>query len=446
MRKLLSFVLMALLCLGARAQIVNRLKVDGPTFQRYAWGRMQLFNPENLDLADSLYTVGVREGSYKLKCLGLSLEMPVRYALGDYDRMDVCALEIKSIFDGNRVPRDVLPFLYATVHEYCEYLIGAGRGADAMLEARALQRRAEKDRSDLGKMYAYSVIALIQSYRNNPWLAVENYNLAVDFCTRAREEQQLPNLYLLLAIEEVKTGNFQAAQDYCAKADAYSPLYPPLRIKCLMTWCFIYQNQGDEEAFRACYSYLVADPMYQIQAEKEARTRLDVSYALSVGEFEEALQKAGQMESDRDRHEVRHGVYAARGWYRQAYDELLQLMQAKDSIYLRVQNEDVAILDTELDNATLREQAQRLRSRNQATVLVGFIIMFAVAFLSILLNQWQLRQSLEELRRRHTEVIRTRRIFQSALDAKETEIEYRLKLLQNRNTRIDTSYEDILDS
>ena len=174
MRKSLSVLLAALLCLVSQAQIVNRLKVDGSTFQRYANGRMQLFNPANLALADSLYTEGTRSGSYKLKCLALSLEMPVRYVQKEYERMDLCALEIKSIFDHYTVPKDILPFYYSTLNEYCRYLIDSGREADAVLEARALERRAQKDRSDLGRMYACSLIGLIQSYRSNPWAAVKD--------------------------------------------------------------------------------------------------------------------------------------------------------------------------------------------------------------------------------------------------------------------------------
>ena len=48
-----------LLCLLLQAQIVNRLNVDSDTFERYAWGRMQAYNSENLPLADSLYKEGV---------------------------------------------------------------------------------------------------------------------------------------------------------------------------------------------------------------------------------------------------------------------------------------------------------------------------------------------------------------------------------------------------
>ena len=71
-----------------KGQIVNRLKVDDPTFQRYAWGRMQQYNPENLILADSLYNAGMEQGNYRYRCLALSLEFPVRFALGEYERMD----------------------------------------------------------------------------------------------------------------------------------------------------------------------------------------------------------------------------------------------------------------------------------------------------------------------------------------------------------------------
>ena len=446
MRRILSVLIATLLCLVTRAQIVNRLKVDGPTFQRYANGRMQLFNPSNLALADSLYAEGVRTGSYKLKCLALSLEMPVRYVQQDYARMDLCAQEIKSIFDQYTVPKDILPFYYSTVHEYCQYLIDSGREADAMLEARALERRSQKDRSDMGMMYSYSIIGLIQSYRPNPWAAVENYESAVNYCIRARAEQELPNHYLLLAQEYVKAKDYKAADEYCAKAEEYTNLYPSLRIKCLTTRCFLYKDMGDQNAFEANYSLLSQDPMYPVQAEKQARERLDIAYCLSQGLYGKALQLANQLEDPKARYETRHSVYAARGAYASAYKDLAELMNVKDSIHIKVQNEDLAILDAEMENARLREEAQQLKSHNQIIVLLGFLITLAFAFIAILLNQWHLRQNLDELRRRNAEIIRDRRAFQSAMDAKEAENSYKIGFLLNRTTNILSNYEDLLNT
>ncbi len=114
--------------LPARAQIVNRLKVDDPTFQRYAWGRMQQYNPDNLILADSLYAVGTQQGNYRYRCLALSLEFPVRYALGEYERMDEAVAEIKENIARHPEARD---FYYPVVHEYCQYLISLGRASAA---------------------------------------------------------------------------------------------------------------------------------------------------------------------------------------------------------------------------------------------------------------------------------------------------------------------------
>ena len=446
MRKALTVLIAALLCLVTQAQIVNRLKVDGSTFQRYANGRMQLFNPSNLALADSLYAEGKRTGSYKLKCLALSLEMPVRYVQKEYERMDLCALEIKSIFERYTVPRDILPFYYSTIHEYCQYLINAGREADAMLEARELERRAQKDGSDLGMMYSYSIIGLIQSYRSNPWAAVANYESAVNYCVRARAQQELPNLYLLLAQEYVKAKNYNAADDYCAKAEEYTNLYPSIRIKCLTTRCFMYKDMGDQDAFETYYSLLSQDPLYPLQTEKDARDRLDISYYLSRGSYNKALQLANQLEDPKARHETRHGVYAAQGAYASAYKDLADLMSVKDSIYIKVQNEDLAILDTEMDNARLREEAQQLKSRNQTIVLLGFLITLAFAFIAILLNQWHLRQNLDELRRRNAEIVRDRRAFQKAMDAKEAENSYKINYLLNRTTHSLSNYEDLLNT
>ena len=65
-RKFLILLIAALSVAPAgMAQIVNRLKVDDPTFQRYAFGRMQLYNPDNLLLADSLYTAGMQRDNFR---------------------------------------------------------------------------------------------------------------------------------------------------------------------------------------------------------------------------------------------------------------------------------------------------------------------------------------------------------------------------------------------
>ena len=447
MKKLITFLAAVLLCFVCEAQIVNRLKVDGPTFQRYARGRMQLFNPANLALADSLYTAGVNGNSYKLKCLGLSLEMPVRYFQGNYERMDVCALEIKTIFDQYNGPKDILPFYYATVHEYCQYLINAGREKDALLEARALERRAQKDRSDLGKMYACSVIGLIQSYRSNPAAAIENFTLAADYCTRAKgAAQELPNIYLMLARENMNAKDYKAAERYLARAEEFSEMDPSLRINCQMTRCFLSKALGNQNAFEGFYSALVQDPLYTVLAPKGARNRLDIAYYQSKGLYDKALELADRLDDPKARHEVRAGIFASRGAFGKAYSDLAELMDVKDSIYVKVQNEDLAILNTEMETARLREEAQKLKSRNLVTVLLGFLVMFVFGFVAILLNQWRLRQSLFELRNRNAEMIRDRRAFQSAMDAKEAENAYKIKMLLNRTTHFLSNYEDILNT
>ena len=97
-----------------------------------------------------------------------------------------------------------------------------------------------------------------------------------------------------------------------------------------------------------------------------------------------------------------------------------------------------------MNNARLREEAQTLRSRNQLLILLGFLVMFVVAFVAMLLGQWQLRQNLEEMRRRNAEMIRSRRDFQKAMEALERENAYRIRILQNRTTNILGNYEDIL--
>ena len=434
MRLLRTILILLVLLLPAGrggAQIVNRLNVDAPTFERYAWGRMQQFNESNLALADSLYALGEAKANIKYKCLALSLEFPVRFAQGDYDAMDRAVAEIKSL-TGER--RDCRAFYFATLHEYCQYLVHIGRASDAMLEARAMQRLSDSEKRPIGKMYSYRIIGLIQSYRENSYLAISNFQRAARFCREANAEQDLPNLYILIAQEFIKMKNFPEADNYCTQAEAYQDFFPGIRIKALMTRAYLYDESGRSDRFWDCYRKLSEDPLYSVQAGRDERFEMDVCYLKSLGLFNEALQKADSLSVPKVRYGLKHGIYAAQGAYPSAYRELNLLLNEKDSIYIKVQNEDLAILDAEMNNAQLRAEAEHLRHQNQNTILIGFIVMFAIAFLSILVAQWQLRENLSELKSKNNDMLRARRAYQQALDAKEAENAVKIRILQNRKS------------
>ena len=433
LRKCLAALLLCLICFAGKAQIVNRLRVDAPTFERYAYGRMQEYNPDNLVLADSIYQEGVRQNNFRYKCLGLSLEMPVRFAQGEYARMDSTVAEIKELLADRK---DLREFYFPVLHEYCEFLVHTGRSSEAVLEARAMERLASAENKPLGKMYSYRIIGLIQSYRDNAYLAIQNFTKAVRYCREARAEQDMPNLYILIAQENVKMKNFPEAENYCDMAEEYQDFFPSIRIKALMTRAYLYNAEGRSDRFWQCYETLVDNPLYAVQTAADTRYGLDIIYLRSKGLFEEALMKADSLGTAIGRHEHKHGIYADQGVYDHAYEELSCLVNEKDSVYIKVQNEDLAILDAEMNNAQLREDAQRLKAQNQITILIGFLVMFAIAFFAILLSQWKLRENLEEMRRKNNQILATRRAFQKAMEAKESENDFKIKILQNRKTNI----------
>ena len=433
---------LALSGLCCRAQIVNRLKVDDDTFQRYAWGHMQLYNPDNLALADSLYAVGVERDNYRYKCLALSLEYPVRFSLGEYGRMDDAVSEIKELLAARK---DARPFYYSTIHEYCQFLIHIGRASDAMLEARAMERMASREKSALGQMYAHRIVGLIQSYRTNSHLAIQNFMEAASCCKEAHAEQELPILYLLISQEYIKSRDFSPAEEYCVLAEQYEDFFPSLRVKTRITRAYLYEAKKDWNSFWDTYDKLTGDPLYTMQVEKDDRFDLDATYFQSRGLFDEALARADSLGSALGRHGRKHGIYAARGSFKPAYGELSSLMEDKDSIYIKVQNEDLAILDAEMNNAKLRQEAERLKAQNQNTILIGFLVMFAIALVAVQLSQWRLRQNLDEMRRKNNQILATRRAYQKAMDAKESENHYKIQIMKNRTTNVLSSYEDILN-
>ena len=430
MRRHLAVIALTLsLCPGTRAQIVNRLRVDQDTFVRYAYGRMQQFNPQNLSLADSLYREGAAQNNLRYKCLALSLEIPVRFARGEEQRMTAAADEIKSLLAERK---DCREFYFATLHEYAEFLVRLGNASQAMLEARAMERISSAEKRPEGRMYAYRIIGLIQSERENHVLAIKNLEKAVQYCRESHSEQELPNLYILLAQESVAIGRYTEAEAFCTRAEQYEAFFPAIRIRALMTRAVLHHSRGHYSAFWDAYDTLVKDPLYTLQTDADTRGALDITYLRSRGAFNEALRKADAIRNEHERLTLRQAVYADMGDYSGAYQELTRLMEARDSAYIRVQNEDLAVLDAEMDNAHLREQAQGLKAQNQMAILAGFLVMFTVAFISIVVQQWRLRENLEEMRAQNNAMLTARRAYQRTIETMEAENNLRIKLLQKR--------------
>ena len=269
-------------------------------------------------------------------------------------------------------------------------------------------------------------------HRNNSYLAGQNLEEAVCFCREARAEQELPNLFILLAQEQMKMGQFTQAHQSCTEAASYQDFFPGLEQKVLITRALIYYAQGDLPAFNTCYQLLQEDPLYPLQTDIEDRTLLDITYLRSQGQLEEALVCSKTLQTRRNRLEQQYHLYAGLGDYDKAYDCLFNLMEEKDSLFIKVQNEDVAILDAEMDNAQLREEAQRMKAHNQFAMLMGFFLMFVAAFLAVLVHQWRVRDNLERMKAQQNSMLMARRAFQQALNAKEAENALKIKLLQNK--------------
>lgn len=432
MKRRLVLLLMILSCVCASAQIRNRLGVGNELYLKYANGRIRQFDESNILLADSIYRYGIHKGDSRIKMLALSLELPPRFIRNDSLRVREIVAELKSMANYNTRMRE---FYFLTMHDYCNMLILAGRISDAMLEARAMSSLAAGSGSNLGQMYAHRVIGLIQSYRSNAELAILNFKQAADFSTRAKEEQELPVIYNLIAREYIKLGRYDDVERYCSMAEEFQDFYPSLRVKTLLTKVYLYDAQGKADEFNTVYRELVHNPLYRSQTDRDTRLMIEICWLRSRGRLQEALKKSDSLATDKERFDQKQLIYAVGNDYRNAYDQLSGLMTTKDSIYIAVQNEDMAILDAELNNARLRLEAQRLKSQQEMSIMFGFILLFMLVTIAILFSQWSLEKNLDNLRDRNRRELEARNAYRKALDSKELENEMKTRILQNRQNK-----------
>ena len=432
MKRRLVLLLMILSCVCASAQIRNRLGVGNELYLKYANGRIRQFDESNILLADSIYRYGIHKGDSRIKMLALSLELPPRFIRNDSLRVREIVAELKSMANYNTRMRE---FYFLTMHDYCNMLILAGRISDAMLEARAMSSLAAGSGSDLGQMYAHRVIGLIQSYRSNAELAILNFKQAADFSTRAKEEQELPVIYNLIAREYIKLGRYDDVEHYCSMAEEFQDFYPSLRVKTLLTKVYLYDAQDKADEFDAVYKELINNPLYRSQTDRDTRLMIEICWLRSRGRLQEALAKSDSLASQKERFGQKHLIYAVGDDYQNAYRQLNGLMTTKDSIYIAVQNEDMAILDAELNNARLRLEAQRLKSQQEMSIMFGFILLFMLVTIAILFSQWSLEKNLDNLRDRNRRELEARNAYRKALDSKELENEMKTRILQNRQNK-----------
>ena len=432
MKRRLVLLLMILSCVCASAQIRNRLGVGNELYLKYANGRIRQFDESNILLADSIYRYGIHKGDSRIKMLALSLELPPRFIRNDSLRVREIVAELKSMANYNTRMRE---FYFLTMHDYCNMLILAGRISDAMLEARAMSSLAAGSGSNLGQMYAHRVIGLIQSYRSNAELAIFNFKQAADFSTLAKEEQELPVIYNLIAREYIKLGRYDDVEHYCSMAEEFQDFYPSLRVKTLLTKVYLYDAQDKADEFDAVYKELINNPLYRSQTDRDTRLMIEICWLRSRGRLQEALAKSDSLASQKERFGQKHLIYAVGDDYQNAYRQLNGLMATKDSIYIAVQNEDMAILDAELNNARLRLEAQRLKSQQEMSIMLGFILLFMLVTIAILFSQWSLEKNLDNLRDRNRRELEARNAYRKALDSKELENEMKTRILQNRHNK-----------
>lgn len=422
--------LLLLTAAPVKGQIRNRLEVNNEVYLKYANGSIRKYDPSNLILADSIYQYGVWKNDSRYRMLALSLELPPRFIQHDSIRSAQIVAELKSMAGYSRI---MMEFYFMTMYDWCNMLLMSGRVSDAMLEARDMSARASKANSSLGQMYAHRVIGLIQSYRTNSELAVMNFRKSADYCVQAREEQELPGIYIMIARELIRMKRFDEVGLYCDLAEEYQDFYPSLKVQVLMTKAYLYEAQGNMEDFKDCYLELVANPLYEVQTNDDTRRLMEICWLRSTGAVSEAIRLADSLSKDRDIFEQKSELFAMAGNYRQAYQNLNGLMASKDSIYIAVQNEDMAILDAELNNAQLRLEAQRLKSQQEIYILFGFIFVFVLVCVAIIFSYTNLNMTLDNLRERNRNELEQRNAFRKAIDAKELENEMRIKILQNRN-------------
>ena len=395
-----KWMAVALLALGAvnvHAESALQEEVPQEIKDRYRQLLQQAFSPDATAAIDSFWQQAKAGNDWRIVYLGSHLKfynLTAQDSLGKAVELGAAARELAWKHRHMESYFDMWAMMVAAYSQH-------NKNYQALLEARKMSEKAVEVKSPYGMMISNFYLGQVFSYRNEPQLAIGFFEKAVDGMKKLNETDNLYLAYIFmaqcyrnmmkdqLAILYLKQAEKEANNDIQRFNVEYAGL--PLSFDVVPTAEYLRR-----------YDQLKKNPLFAQLSDQTTRHLLKVMDLLVRKEPARALPLIGGIEDKGERYEMLIRAYRQLGRYEDAFRIADSLKIYNDSLRSKLQLDELATIQSSMDNAEMKIKMERQSFRGRLAVvlmLMGFLMVVTALLLYIAYRRRRIQIVLTEKNR-----------------------------------------------
>lgn len=395
-----KWMAVALLALGAvnvHAESALQEEVPQEIKDRYRQLLQQAFSPDATAAIDSFWQQAKAGNDWRIVYLGSHLKfynLTAQDSLGKAVELGAAARELAWKHGHMESYFDMWAMMVAAYSQH-------NKNYQALLEARKMSEKAVEVKSPYGMMISNFYLGQVFSYRNEPQLAIGFFEKAVDGMKKLNETDNLYLVYIFMAqcyrnmmkdqlvIQYLKQAEKEANNDIQRFNVEYAGL--PLSFDVVPTAEYIRR-----------YDKLKKNPLFAQLSDQTTRHLLKVMDLLVRKEPARALPLIGGIEDKGGRYEMLIRAYRQLGRYEEAFRIADSLKIYNDSLRSKLQLDELAAIQSSMDNAEMKIKMERQSFRGRLAVvlmLMGFLLVVTALLLYIAYRRRRIQIVLTEKNR-----------------------------------------------
>ena len=395
-----KWMAVALLALGAvnvHAESALQEEVPQEFKDRYRQLLQQAFSPDATAAIDSFWQQAKAGNDWRIVYLVSHLKfynLTAQDSLGKAVELGAAARELAWKHRHMESYFDMWAMMVAAYSQH-------NKNYQALLEARKMSEKAVEVKSPYGMMISNFYLGQVFSYRNEPQLAIGFFEKAVDGMKKLNETDNLYLAYIFmaqcyrnmmkdqLAILYLKQAEKEANNDIQRFNVEYAGL--PLSFDVVPTVEFLRR-----------YDQLKKNPLFAQLSDQTTRHLLKVMDLLVRKEPARALPLIGGIEDKGERYDMLIRAYRQLGRYEDAFRIADSLKIYNDSLRSKLQLDELAAIQSSMDNAEMKIKMERQSFRGRLAVvlmLMGFLMVVTALLLYIAYRRRRIQIVLTEKNR-----------------------------------------------
>ena len=395
-----KWMAVALLALGAvnvHAESALQEEVPQEIKDRYRQLLQQAFSPDATAAIDSFWQQAKAGNDWRIVYLGSHLKfynLTAQDSLGKAVELGAAARELAWKHRHMESYFDMWAMMVAAYSQH-------NKNYQALLEARKMSEKAVEVKSPYGMMISNFYLGQVFSYRNEPQLAIGFFEKAVDGMKKLNETDNLYLAYIFMAqcyrnmmkdqlvILYLKQAEKEANNDIQRFNVEYAGL--PLSFDVVPTAEYLRR-----------YDQLKKNPLFAQLSDQTTRHLLKVMDLLVRKEPARALPLIGGIEDKGERYDMLIRAYRQLGRYEDAFRIADSLKIYNDSLRSKLQLDELAAIQSSMDNAEMKIKMERQSFRGRLAVvlmLMGFLMVVTALLLYIAYRRRRIQIVLTEKNR-----------------------------------------------